>query len=131
MGVNIAVCDDDKRDASKLENMLLKVSAQTISCDVFTSGNKLLGYLKNNKESYEVFFLDIEMRGMNGIETAQCIRRSDQKALIIYITNHEDYVYDVFETLPFRFLRKPVENYSLLNGLPVLYSFSHNDYSKK
>lgn len=108
--MNIAICDDEMQDATNLENLLLAESPQSVSCDVFTSGNELIGYLKKkNWECYDVFFLDIEMQGINGIKTAQEIRKSDQKALIIYVTNHQDYVYDVFETLPFRFLKKPIE----------------------
>lgn len=108
ISTNIAICDDDMQDAVNLENLILKESLQNIPCDVFTSGNDLINHLINNQDYYDVFFLDIEMQGINGIETAQNIRKSDQAALIVYVTNHQDYVYDVFETLPFRFLRKPV-----------------------
>lgn len=107
--MKIAVCDDEAKDASNLENLLYAEASQSISCDVFASGSELLDYLKNSREHYDVYFLDIEMPRKNGIETAQDIRESDQKALIIYVTNHQDYVYDVFETLPFRFIKKPVK----------------------
>ncbi|TDL57088.1 response regulator transcription factor [Paenibacillus dendritiformis] len=48
------------------------------------------------------------MPGQNGIEIASVIRKQDRNAIIIFITDHKEYVYEVFEVLPFRFLRKPV-----------------------
>lgn len=53
------------------------------------------------------------MPGMSGIETAAAIRQSDPYALIVYVTDHKECVYQVFETLPFRFLIKPVEEIAL------------------
>lgn len=106
--MNVAICDDEMQDAVNLENLLLEESFQNIPCDVFTSGPDLIRHLTDGGDRYDVFFLDIEMKGMNGIETARWIRRLDKAALIVYVTNHQDYVYDVFETLPFRFLKKPV-----------------------
>lgn len=109
--VNIAICDDDKKDAAYIESLLLV--EKKVSCDVYLSGYDLLKYIQNNTTFYDVYFLDIEMPGINGINTAQEIRKRDQKALIVYVTNHQDYVYDVFETLPFRFLKKPITSESL------------------
>ncbi len=53
------------------------------------------------------------MPGRNGIETSAYIREHDKNALIIFITDHQDYVYQVFEVLPFRFLIKPVQREQL------------------
>lgn len=38
-----------------------------------------------------MIFLDIEMDGINGIETAKFIRESDQQVLLNYITSFDDY----------------------------------------
>lgn len=106
--MKIAICDDEQKDAAYIESILLKCGKRLVTCDCFASGDGLLSYLNKNAERYELYFLDIEMPGQNGIETAKALRKCDTNALIIYVTSHEDYVYDVFETLPFRFLKKPV-----------------------
>ncbi len=106
--MRIAICDDDKQDAAFIEDFLLTQKLHGVVCDVFASGEELLHYKETNDMRYDIYFLDIEMPGRNGIEIAQVIRETDSQALIIYVTSYHDYVYDVFETLPFRFLRKPL-----------------------
>lgn len=105
--MNIAICDDDISTLNAIEDTILNQISMKLSCDVFTTGVALIDYLDSNKEYYNIYILDIEMPGLSGIETAKIIRQTDQQALIIYNTSHKNYVYDVFETLPFRFLSKP------------------------
>lgn len=104
--MDIAICDDNKRFASELEEVILKKYVDTVKCEVFFSGDELYGVLEKG-EKYQIYFLDIEMEGINGIETALRIRKDDDNALIIFMTEHQEYVYRVFEALPFRFLIKP------------------------
>jgi len=106
--MRIAICDDDSSVCDFIEDYIRKLKQKDIDFDVFTSGNELLRYLKNDNTSYQIYFMDIEMDGHNGIETAALIRAKDKNALIIFMTQHRDYVYKVFEVLPFRFLVKPV-----------------------
>ena len=82
--------------------------SSVLDIDVFESGDSLIKYIASKENAYNIYFLDIEMPGRNGIQTAKIIRESDDKAIIIFITQHRDYVYEVFEALPFRFLVKPI-----------------------
>lgn len=106
--MRIAICDDDYSVCNFIEDYIQNLKQKDIEFDVFTSGNDLLRYLENNDTSYQIYFMDIEMGGHNGIETAALIRKRDRNALIIFMTQHKEYVYKVFEVLPFRFLVKPV-----------------------
>ncbi|MGL6105003.1 response regulator [Romboutsia sp.] len=51
---------------------------------------------ENVKNSYystfDIIFLDIDMTGMNGIETAKKIREEDKTVKIVYVTNYTDYL---------------------------------------
>ncbi len=49
------------------------------------------------------------MPKLNGIELARSIRQNDQKALIIFITSHEKYIYDAFDIRTFNYLVKPLK----------------------
>ena len=111
--MKIAVCEDDNIVAAYLEGYLSSLSVQNIEYEIFTSGNDLIHYMEQEKTSFNIFFMDIEMSGRNGIETSAYIRKHDKNALIIFITDHQDYVYQVFEVLPFRFLIKPVQREQL------------------
>ncbi|NEZ44959.1 LytR/AlgR family response regulator transcription factor [Paenibacillus alvei] len=105
--MNIAICDNDINVANDIEELLSNMSGMEFSSDVFYSGADLLRCLQAGSH-YNIYLLDIEMPGQNGIEIASIIREQDRNAIIIFITDHKEYVYEVFEVLPFRFLRKPV-----------------------
>lgn len=104
--IEIAVCDDDDMFTKFIENSVL--TTNNISCDVFSNGAALLQYLKTEPQAYHIYLLDIEMPEINGIDTALAVRKNDRNAVIIFITDYKEYVYDVLEVLPFRFLKKPV-----------------------
>lgn len=105
--MKVAICDDYKELGSALEQMLYDGPVMDLECEVYFSGDSLLADLAKG-EQYQIYFMDIEMEGSNGIETANQIRKQDDKAVIIFMTSHKEYVYDVFESLPFRFLIKPL-----------------------
>ncbi len=107
--MRIIICDDNKSIASYVENSIDEMAIPSVEVEVFYSGDSLVEYLKKGEKA-SIFLLDIEMEGKNGIDVGKYIRSVDEKAIIIYMTSHKDYVYDVFEVLPFRFLVKPVDS---------------------
>lgn len=102
-----SVCDDNMVFATQIENVILKMKVPNLETEVYASGEELC---KNLNQKSQIYFLDIEMPGIDGIETARRIREQDQNALIVFMTQHHEYVFSVFEVLPFRFLRKPFTN---------------------
>lgn len=57
-------------------------------------------------KNYDVYFLDIEMPGTNGDEVARKIRESNEKAEIIFVSDYDEYAYNVFDIKPIAFVRK-------------------------
>lgn len=107
--MNIAICDDDKTYADVLEEALSKLSGSKTSIDVFYSGSELAKEYDKKNANYDVIFLDMEMKGLNGIETANYIRKTDRCVIIVFVTSHDQYMKESFQCSPFRFLIKPVE----------------------
>lgn len=108
--IRIAICDDDISSADSAYEIINNFHNKDLYIDVFYSSNEFL----SSHESYNIYLLDIEMEDKNGIEIASIIRKNSNDAVIIFITNYEQYVFDVFEVLPFRFIRKPVHSETLL-----------------
>lgn len=81
----------------------------TVDIDVYKSGEEMLRMIEAEKVRPQILFLDMEMKQMNGIETARKLRDKDRSMLIIYVTSYDKYTMDSFEVSPFRYLLKPVD----------------------
>ncbi|GAA3413308.1 response regulator [Paenibacillus hodogayensis] len=57
----------------------------------------------------QVWFLDIEMPGMNGLELAEHIQQADPSAAIVFTTAYDQYAIAAFELAAIDYLLKPVE----------------------
>lgn len=111
--MKVAICDDELTYCGTLESDLLKISEKYINLavdiDVYQSGEEMLRMVEEEKVRPHILFLDMEMAGMNGIETARKLRNKDRSMLIIYVTSYDKYTMDSFEVSPFRYLLKPVD----------------------
>lgn len=106
--INIAVCDDEKCMSEKIEKMaedFFRKKNTDISVVEYSSGEELL---KSN-ERIDILFLDIGMRGMDGIETARMLRAQGYNGFLIFITVLKEMVFRSFEVQPFDYLVKPVQ----------------------
>lgn len=104
----IAVCDDDRADAERIQTAIteyLKNTGEQYSCQTFLSG-KTLEYEVEDGQAFDLLFLDIELGEEDGFALAQRLQSRLPAALLIFVSSHEKYVYDSFRLQPFRFLPK-------------------------
>ena len=106
--ISIAICEDSIPMQAQIETLTTKLLPDA-PIEVFSTGEELITELSNEQTRYSIYMMDISLPGISGIETATLIREHDPYALIIYITDYKEYVYKVFETLPFRFITKPID----------------------
>lgn len=105
--MKIAICDDEKSAIELIKRELGKVAEKLqIVMDIYEyqTGGKLLEEI--TKQKIEVVFLDIDMPGMSGMETANCLMEQCPLLNIIFLTNREDLVFQALKYRPFRFIRK-------------------------
>lgn len=110
--LNIGICDDDMNILGKLEDMLDLIKEQEhikFETEVYLDGQELLNDIYKNGKKYDLIFLDIEMKVMDGLTTAKEIRKVDDFTMLIYVTSHESYAIEAYEVQPFQFLVKPVK----------------------
>lgn len=111
MELKIGICDDDVKWLSFLKEALEKYQFAKmidLKTDTFLSGTELIkAYTEKNK--YQVLLLDVEMPEISGIKTADIIRRTkDKDVIIVFISNFPEYVQESFSVHPYHFLQKPV-----------------------
>ncbi|MDF2472887.1 MAG: Response regulator of the LytR/AlgR family [Lachnospiraceae bacterium] len=107
MTVKIAICDDERifiEELSRQLEILFVNESIDIQIKSYQSGRKLLS--DSNDLDFDILFLDIDMPEITGIDIAEQIRRKNQFVHIIFITSHEDLVYQSIQYRPFRFIRK-------------------------
>lgn len=103
--IKIAVCDDD---VQILEDMAAEVR-RLIPCDnvaTFTDGMTLLKSLSSGE--WDLLLLDIDMPGPDGLEIAARLGEGDCRSapLLVFVTSHDELVYDSLRFHPFGFIRK-------------------------
>lgn len=107
--ISVAVCDDSiiecSRIAGKIKGLLDEMG---VSCLVrqFNSGENLL----QAQESFDIIFLDILMDGLDGMRTAELLRRENPDTVLVFVTSSRKYVFDAYEVEAFRYLLKPLED---------------------
>lgn len=136
--LRIAVCDDDIRFAARLEDMILQEALRTglsVETEVYSDGDMLVSDIEKGNR-YDLIYLDIEMKRINGIKAAQSIRAIDRAVLLIYVSGYEQYLRELFEVEPFRFLQKPLDSrkfyryfheaYERIGEADAFYQFTFN-----
>lgn len=107
MEYKVALCDDDEKIASKIMeafNNELHAHNLEATIDYYSSGNVLIEAVK--EKHYNLALLDIDMTPLNGFDTAQSICSISSDTRIVFVTSHEELVFDTFEYTPFYFIRK-------------------------
>ena len=103
--MRIAICDDEKNIRELLKNKIVKQypDADIIS---FSSGEELL----LSEGHMDILFLDIQMTGKNGMETARELRKKNKKVILIFVTAIEEYVFQAFDVGAFHYIVKPFDD---------------------
>lgn len=111
--LKIAICDDESIYLKKIKRIISSYLTEKqidfqISC--FGSGEQLIDQSKINLE-YNMVFLDVNMKELDGIETAKIIRTLSNSVYIIFITAYITYALDGYKVDAVRYLLKEDENF--------------------
>ena len=123
--IHIAICDDEKRMSDHIRAMasdFFRKKNREIHFRTFLSGEELLSY----DGQIDILFLDIQMKGMDGIETARKLRNSKFRGFLIFITVLKEMVFQSFEVQAYDYLVKPVEEKQFEKTMERLYTSMQN-----
>ena len=107
--MKIAVCDDDRTTKEQIASLIReqKPDAEVVTFEV---GEEMI----KSQESFEISFLDVEMKETSGIDVAKHMReeqekRGKDKSIIIFVTGYREYMEDAFDVNAFHYLLKPID----------------------
>lgn len=112
--IRIAICDNDILELQKIYGLVREYAQIHSGTDFeirrFHSVFDLLECLENPDRWFNIYIFYIIMPIYNGIELGQFIRKSDEDAVIIYVTTSSDYALDSFSAMPLNYLLKPLHS---------------------
>lgn len=114
--MQVAICDDDGIFRRKLKDILIEYKAEKRICiDIseFESGEEFLA----DSTVWDIVFMDYQMNGLDGLETARKLKNKNPICSIIFITAYPEFIFESFEVQPFRFMLKPLENRKIYDAL--------------
>lgn len=97
--MRIAICDDQQMFVDRLKNLITDEEAEIY---IFNTGDELL----KSDINFDIVLLDIEMPGIDGLDTAAELYKRNRKTLLLFITSHREYLTKGYEFRAFRYVLK-------------------------
>lgn len=109
----IAICDDESLFTEELRELLsgyMTEKGPAFEIDTYSSGEALIE-LGIKIVQYNVVFLDINMEKVDGIRTAEMIRKVSREVFIVFVTAYVDYSLEGYRLDVVRYLLKGNANF--------------------
>ena len=107
--IHIAICDDEKDFVAYLTGLLDQYATETgeeIKVTAYYDGMELI---EKYDTTIDLIFLDIRMRLVNGLRTAERIRQMDTKVGIIFLTTLTQYGLAGYKYQATNYIIKPIK----------------------
>lgn len=109
---HIAIVEDEKEFSDQLVSYLKQYEEENkieIKVSVFGDGESVL---RDYSFDYDAIFLDIQMPGIDGMQTAEAIREKDEDVVLMFITNMAQYAISGYSVGALDFVMKPINYYT-------------------
>lgn len=108
--MQIAICDDSMQFRNEILSNLNHCTALSgeNKYSQFSSAEDLLNAYNGGKR-YDIIFLDVEMKNINGVDAGIKIRKYDTKVIIIFVSSYPKYAVPAYDCEAFYFIVKPIE----------------------
>lgn len=113
MKLNVTILEDEATHAARLKQLLQQWSKQntiSISLRHYFNGEDFSG---EKYDEDELFFIDIELGGMNGMDIAKQLRKNGFLGNIIFLTAFSEYVFEGYHVQALDYLLKPISQEKL------------------
>lgn len=131
--LRIAVCDDKKENLDELCGYLEQYFEMNGRWEAqicrFQEGKDLLESVE--ARTFDAYFLDVLMPGVNGLDIGRSIRQVDRRAMIVYVTVSREFAFEAFAVRAFHYLEKPVKKEELFDVLGSLTDWAGHSNSGK
>lgn len=116
MKIKITILENHSLELNHLKTQIETWSIKSnveVELLTFLSGEQYFNSSIHSPESTNVFFLDIQLNTLTGLDVARQLRRDGYKGYIIFITAFREYVFHGYEVHALNYLLKPIQQKSL------------------
>lgn len=106
--MRIAIVDDSRPDANRLEEFLSRYQAEGgVDCTSrhFPSAKE---FLESDIDLFDLVIMDIDMPGLNGVDAARKLREAGSDVVLMFVTNMPQYALCGYEVEAVDYVLKPV-----------------------
>lgn len=132
MKMIMIILEDQPLEIKRLETQLNNWGSKNhfeIELKKYSSGEEYFKLRKDSIESVNVFFLDIQMGKLSGIDVAKKLRQEGYQGAIIFLTAFREYVFHGYAVHALNYLLKPIQQAPLFLCLDeIANSLSGNFY---
>lgn len=117
--MRIAIVDDDGEFRKKTEEIARKfcgTAGEEADILCVAEGNTLLEAAESRR-SCDIYILDVELPGLDGLELAGRLRERDSDARIVILSNYEKYALPAYKVRPYDYIMKTRYETELPNAL--------------
>ena len=102
--MKIAICDECRQDAVRLQNMLSGIHDTRL----YQSAEQLLTDVKDDRVHYDLYLLDIYLEVMDGIELAKQLRQMDEYGAVCFVSFSDAFYREAYDLYAVQYLLKPI-----------------------
>ncbi|CEO07922.1 two-component signal transduction response regulator [[Clostridium] sordellii] len=105
----IVICEDDNLQRNEINSFISEIFSEisnNIKIFEFSSAEEVI---ESKLEGIDIYFLDIQMDNLNGMDLAKEIRKQNDTSKIIFITSLLEHVQDGYVVKAYRYLIKPIK----------------------
>ena len=115
--MQVLLVDDERLNLENLKDIAEKLLPNAAIAS-FSKASPALEFIRDNP--VDIAFLDIEMRGTNGITMAEILRTHNPKVNVIFCTGYSEYSLDAWNLDCSGYLLKPITEEKVLHALSNL-----------
>lgn len=125
--MNILICDDENQYLDSMKSHVKEyMNNHYIKANIIAvkSPNNII----NNDIKIDLAFLDIQMPNIDGITLAKALKARNDKTILIFVTNYDEYQDEAMDLRIFRFFKKPFEAQRLYSSLDKAMEYIDEQY---